>query len=228
MLLLGADGPSSAVRSLLLGPAGKSIPMEITHSVIHVCYNDAVKARHIRSTIPVSAVALSPSGMCNFIAIQDAAEADKPETWVFFLALTVLGHPDGGLDSAARLKSLKEKVQGLAEPWKSAWLWVPEGTKVSADKISYWPTALWDNHQGTVSLVGDAAHPLSPHRGQGLNNCIADVAKVVECLKAFNEDKLGLQEAIDEYEKGKELDSLSYTSSSQLAHSSKTWLLIRS
>jgi hypothetical protein len=59
---------------------------------------------------------------------------------VFFLALTVMGLLDEVIDSETRLELLKEKAQGLAEPWKSAFLWIPEGAKVSTDKISYWKT----------------------------------------------------------------------------------------
>jgi 2-polyprenyl-6-methoxyphenol hydroxylase-like FAD-dependent oxidoreductase len=120
---------------------------------------------------------------------------------VFFLALTVMGLPDEAIDSETRLKLLKEKAQGLVEPWKSAFLWIPEGTKVSTDKISYWKTTSWDNDNGRTTLVGDAAHPLPSHRGQGLNNCIVDVAKLAEQLSAVKEGKMALIEAIDEYEK---------------------------
>jgi len=51
-----------------------------------------------------------------------------------------MGLLDEVIDSETRLELLKEKAQGLAEPWKSAFLWIPEGAKVSTDKISYWKT----------------------------------------------------------------------------------------
>lgn len=42
---------------------------------------------------------------------------------------------------------------------------------------------------------------MPPHRGQGLNNCIADVAKLMEGLIAVEEGSMTLKEALDEYEK---------------------------
>ena len=42
---------------------------------------------------------------------------------------------------------------------------------------------------------------MPPHRGQGLNNCIADVAKLMEGLIAVKEGNMTRKEALDEYEK---------------------------
>ena len=40
----------------------------------------------------------------------------------------------------------------------------------------------WDNHNGLVTLVGDAAHPMTYQRGQGLNHSITDAAKLRDVL----------------------------------------------
>jgi len=201
-LVLGSDGPSSAVRSVLVGPeAAKVTPLEITHSIMQVCYNDAAKAKHVRSVSPVFSFAVSPSNVSNFITIQNVSQADKPETWVFTLVVVKAGFPDPTLDDAGRLRILKEQCAGLVEPWRSSVLWIPDDTKVSQNRLGYWAPILWDNRDGRTTLVGDAAHPMPPHRGQGLNNCIADVAKLVEGLVAVEEGKASLKEAVDEYEK---------------------------
>jgi 2-polyprenyl-6-methoxyphenol hydroxylase-like FAD-dependent oxidoreductase len=50
----------------------------------------------------------------------------------------------------------------LAEPFRSAVLWMPDDTKVSFDRMVYWVTVPWDSRQGRVTLVGDAAHPMAP------------------------------------------------------------------
>jgi 2-polyprenyl-6-methoxyphenol hydroxylase-like FAD-dependent oxidoreductase len=42
---------------------------------------------------------------------------------------------------------------------------------------------------------------MPPHRGQGLNNCIADVAKLVEGVVAAKDGGMTLKEALDHYEK---------------------------
>jgi hypothetical protein len=116
-LVLGSDGPSSVVRSVLVGPeAGKALPLEITHSIMQVCYNDAAKAKHVRSLSPVFSFAVARSDVCNFITIQDVSQAERPETWVFTLVVVKAGFPDASLDDAGRLRILKEQCADLAEP----------------------------------------------------------------------------------------------------------------
>jgi 2-polyprenyl-6-methoxyphenol hydroxylase-like FAD-dependent oxidoreductase len=168
---------------------------------MQVCYNDAEKAKHVRLVSPIFSLAVSPSNISSFITIQDVTHADNPETWVFTLVVAKAGFPDPTLDDAERLRVLKEDCASLAEPWKSSILWIPDGTKVSQNGLGYWVPTPWDNRNGSMTLVGDAAHPMPPHRGQGLNNCIADVAKLMEHLIAVKEGKLTLKEAVDEYEK---------------------------
>lgn len=68
----------------------------------------------------------------------------------------------------------------MAEPWKSSILWIPEDTEIPPpSNVAYWPTVEWDNKNGLITLAGDAAHPLPPHRGQGLNHCIQDISNLL-------------------------------------------------
>lgn len=41
---------------------------------------------------------------------------------------------------------------------------------------------------------------MPPHRGQALNHCIADVAKLIEGLTAVKEERMSLREALRGYE----------------------------
>lgn len=98
--------------------------LEITHSIMQVCYNDAAKAQHVRSLSPVSSFAVAPSNVCNFITIQDVSQAERPETWVFTLVVVKAGFPDASLDDAGRLRIIKEECAGLAEPVRMAALYI--------------------------------------------------------------------------------------------------------
>jgi len=72
------------------------------------------------------------------------------------------GVRDLAMDDAARLAKLKEIAETLAEPWKSELKWIPDGTAVADNAVSYWVTTKWDNMNGMVTLAGDAAHPMPP------------------------------------------------------------------
>lgn len=57
-LIVGCDGPKSAVRDLLLGPekAAAQPLNEVIHCNTSICFNDAEKARFIRSSHPGTCV----------------------------------------------------------------------------------------------------------------------------------------------------------------------------
>ena len=66
-----------------------------------------------------------------------------------------------GDDDPTSLEGLKEKAQTFCEPFKSANLWIPEGTQLFPNFLSYWQPIPWDNRNGRITLVGDAAHPMT-------------------------------------------------------------------
>jgi len=82
---------------------------------------------------------------------------------------------DGKVHSggAAGLSELKKLAEDLAEPWRSSILWIPDSTEISPNSVSYWITSAWDNQGGTITLAGDAAHPLPPRK---LPIIFADIA----------------------------------------------------
>ena len=87
---------------------------------------------------------------------------DHPETWVFHMAMAWLGESDNKMSYPERLALIKSRAEGLGEPARSAFMWMPDETEVHKADISYWITQPWDNRQGRLTLVGDAAHPMPP------------------------------------------------------------------
>lgn len=78
------------------------------------------------------------------------------------MAMAWLGEVDSSLGYKERLALIKERAAGLGEPARSAFMWLPDDTEVHKADISYWITQSWDNRNGRLSLVGDAAHPMPP------------------------------------------------------------------
>lgn len=54
-------------------------------------------------------------------------------------------------------------------------------------KLQHWdplsPGNRWENQDGRVTLAGDAAHPMTFQRGQGLNHAITDALKLVQAIE---------------------------------------------
>ncbi len=91
------------------------------------------------------------------MAVQDVPDPKNPATWSFQLQTT--WHK--GSDDVTSLPSLKAKAVNFAEPFRSANLWIPEGTRLYENKLSYWIPIPWDDHNGRITLAGDAAHPMT-------------------------------------------------------------------
>ncbi|KAL0581826.1 hypothetical protein V5O48_000194 [Marasmius crinis-equi] len=101
--------------------------------------------------------------------------------------------------------AITRREQEMRETWRS----VDSSTleKLKADECSEWAFGagdliktsekivkfgLYDRpkletwHKGRVVLVGDAAHPTSPHLGQGANQALEDIYHLVRCLLKYN------------------------------------------
>ncbi|KFX91652.1 hypothetical protein O988_07645 [Pseudogymnoascus sp. VKM F-3808] len=195
-LLVGANGAHSVVRRCIFGPEiarASSVP----YSAVNLCvkYNDAEKARFVRQLHPIMAMAIHPDGHWLWISIQDVPDPDDPATWSFQLQVT--SHK--GEDNVLSLENHKKKAETFAEPFRSANLWIPEGTPIIENKISYWIPIPWDDRNGRITLAGDAAHPMTFQRGQGMNHGIADAASLVTLLKTALEEKTSVKDAVKSY-----------------------------
>lgn len=70
-ILIGADGPTSTVRSLLVGrEKATTTTVGLNFNSFLINYHDAEKAKFVRSLHPVAALAYHPSGIFSFISGQ--------------------------------------------------------------------------------------------------------------------------------------------------------------
>ncbi len=67
-----------------------------------------------------------------------------------------------GLETPEEIRSVWDRYAGdWAEPFRSAFLSLPGDATLWCEGLAQWPTVKWEGRGGTVTLAGDAAHPMT-------------------------------------------------------------------
>ncbi|KAI1096992.1 FAD/NAD(P)-binding domain-containing protein [Rostrohypoxylon terebratum] len=194
-LVIGADGSQSRVRTSLLGPekaALKRLPVAATFVNTSL---PAEEARRLRASVhPIINGLVHPHNMMGMFAILDASDAAHPENWQFSVYISwpcsveeQAAEAAAGIGLRERLQQGKEKSREFSDPLRRCYELISD----DCEKVYYvtngnWDPSLpehdWDNRGGRATLVGDAAHPMTYHRGQGLNQSLGDAHALVALL----------------------------------------------
>ncbi|KAH7304202.1 hypothetical protein B0I35DRAFT_401547 [Stachybotrys elegans] len=211
-LLIGADGSNSGVRSQLFQHEPKLADLKrLPYAATFISSSfTAAQARHLRAAQhhPLACAIPHPKGHMMMFCVLDAMQAEHPETWKFSFYLGTqcsIEEQDKNTTLSERLEEAKQIIQDseIGDPIKSAFEWLEDHVdSIYYTKVANWDPSLpehkWDNHNGLVTLAGDACHPMTYHRGQGLNHAVADAAKIVEILT--RQGTQSQEERIQEYE----------------------------
>lgn len=213
-LLVGSDGPHSTIRSLLVGGENaKTTPID--YAAI-MCFSKLPReiALAIRSAPyhPLFQCFIHPSGSFAWLCLHDASDPDRPEDWVFLHYISFFEPRDSVSTKsiAEHLTHQKQLAREFCHPLKTIYESMrDESTTAWYTKLQHWdpqaPGHQWDNHGGRVTLAGDAAHPMTFQRGQGLNHAITDASELINAIKEHWNGDNGLTSkarasAIDGYE----------------------------
>ncbi|KAL4880574.1 hypothetical protein BJY04DRAFT_219045 [Aspergillus karnatakaensis] len=206
-LVVGCDSANSTARRLLLGDAGRVNYLDLTMLNFTVKF-DSETSRLIRNTHPFAFNSYHPANRMFWVSAQHIGDPEDPETWTFQLIVSWPGAPRAGdkemADQESRTAYLKAMAGEYAEPWKTIIEKIPEDIKFGTDRVASWCPFDWSGVDlaGVVTLAGDAAHPIPPYRGQGLNLGLQDAAELAAELVAVGDSREGVLDAVRRYERG--------------------------
>ncbi|KAL9614588.1 MAG: hypothetical protein Q9167_000957 [Letrouitia subvulpina] len=190
-LLVGADGPHSSSRAILVGAKNaKCDPIDFAATM---CFTKLPrdKAIALRSEPhhPLYQCAPHPSGTFSWLSLHEAPDPNEPEGWVFFFYISYPEARDHipNKTTAEHIKLQKTLAKEYADPFRTAFEYLPDDSSTAwYGKMRHWDPEeqghRWDNSGGRVTLAGDAAHPMSFQRGQGLNHAIRDARLLQESI----------------------------------------------
>ncbi|KAI3553110.1 hypothetical protein CABS01_07042 [Colletotrichum abscissum] len=184
--VLGTDGVSSKVRELLMG-AEKARPVPSGYSIANcVCkYGDADKVNAVVKAHSVCALMLGTANLAG-CGVMSAEDPNDVASWETFWVKVWRGH-SVSLNGQEAINYAKKDLSGICEPFRSALEWTPVGSSCYLDEMKYWLPSPWETHDGRVTLAGDAAHPMLPFRGQGLQHAIIDVQNYINTLSRLRD-----------------------------------------
>ncbi|KAK2015002.1 oxygenase-like protein [Colletotrichum eremochloae] len=198
--VLGADGPFSKVRELLMGEKAKPIPSGFSIANCICKYGDTDKVNTVIGVHPVFAVSMSSLNMAG-CGIQTVHDPNDVSTWETFWVKIFRGHTVS-LQGPEAIEYVQKDMSGICQPFRSILEWTPKDSPCTVSEMKYWMPTPWETYGDRVTLAGDAAHPMLPFRGQGLQHAIVDVEKYVIALKQLRatDDKVAQKEAIRAYQ----------------------------
>ncbi|KAF1937425.1 FAD/NAD(P)-binding domain-containing protein [Clathrospora elynae] len=190
-MLVGADGARSTMRQILLGRELGTIN-HIPYAATFVQRKfTKEQALYLRSFHPLFLACAHPNNNFAFFGMHDVPDANDPSSWTFFFYISWQSSLEEqettkGWSDVQRLAQQKDFAKDFCDPWKSALEWTPDDTPVWYLGLTDWDPGLeghrWDNHGGLATMVGDAVHPMTYQRGQGLNHSVTDAGKLRDAM----------------------------------------------
>ncbi|KXS95521.1 hypothetical protein AC578_4628 [Pseudocercospora eumusae] len=218
-MVIGCDGAHSKVRELLLGherAALQPIGDFATATIYSKHTREHALQLRARPCHPLYQIGLHQKGFVSWLCVHNAEDKDHPENWTFFNYTSYRLPP--GVDQSKwskadliRYQKNIVKENDFVDPFKSIYAWLSDDEEnVLYTRLMDWdprsPDHAWDNREGRVTLAGDAAHPMSFQRGQGLNNALQDALELRNTIASVWKDDDGVpatarKDALNAYEK---------------------------
>lgn len=99
--------------------------------------------------------------------------------------MSVANGPPGGSDGPGIIERLQERHSGWMHPVAQIIAATPEPAVIRTDVFDRAPDKQWG--AGRVTLLGDAAHPITFNVGQGACQALEDALVLAECLETYDD-----------------------------------------
>ena len=197
-ILVGADGIRSSVRKLLLGE--EILPLRYLDCMVILGICSLKSIKNIESPLLDGATVFQTANGKERIYMMPYSE----EAIMWQLSFPISEEAAKEISKKGK-NSLKEEAI-LRTNWHTP---IPEIIKATLEsEISGYPvydrelltTDLLENAKN-ITLIGDAAHPMSPFKGQGANQALLDALSLAreitkKCTKSSNWKEIGIRKSV--------------------------------
>ena len=172
-LLIGADGIRSAVRAQLLADGE---PLYAGY----VAWRGVAEPERAPAAVSES---WGRGGRFGVVPIEKGR--------VYWFA--TLNAPAGGRDEPGAVRrTLENLFEGWHPPIPEMLAATPEKAILRNDMLHRLPVERWG--EGRITLLGDAAHPMTPNLGQGACQAIEDAVTLADCLRQTADPEAALRQ----------------------------------
>lgn len=185
--LAAADGSGSKVRRLLMGDERGCLNQLNVHCLAVTLRLTPEKVEPLRKIDPLLFQGCHPDtgyymwySTLSTPEVNTTANTESPyyEAQLDFSWLVGSPNdkvPEANAECLAKIKSLATAGTGFEKTLRKTIEDIPENTKVFNINLADWPTVPWHGFGGRVTLLGDAAHPMTMCKSSQVpRNCLED------------------------------------------------------
>ncbi|KAL7924751.1 FAD/NAD(P)-binding domain-containing protein [Trichoderma austrokoningii] len=207
-MLVGAEGSNSQTRKYLVPDDYQNYMLPVKMVGVSVDLTPE-QVKPLRQIDPLLFQGCHPeTGVFIYVAVLETPEVNgsagtADEHYRVQIMTSWLAKDDDETipeSTSERIAMIKRLATGFHPDLYNIVQSIPETSPTLHLVLQDWPCRDWDNHDGRVTLAGDAAHAMVMYRGEAGNHGILDAWHLLRQIRAVYAGEKTRAEAIDAYE----------------------------